>query len=200
MVIALYFGSGAVLAKDVAAAFKKLNISYEKITEKDIENDKLKDYSILIIPGGYTPECVKALMPHYEKIRDFVAKNAYIGICMGTYLAPDKVELSYLGQTPKGLGIIDIVNERGKGKELRKIYCREHEITKGYKEIEDFCETPPLIKAGENVEILAKYNGHAALVYSDYKEGKVILFSFHPEKLNTTLSFLKNAILFAENG
>lgn len=56
-----------------------------------------------------------------------------------------------------------------------------------------------IIPESQKVEILAKYeNGFAAAVCSKFGKGNVILFSFHPEKLFSTLPMLKNAVAFCD--
>jgi glutamine amidotransferase-like uncharacterized protein len=65
----------------------------------------------------------------------------------------------------------------------------------------------PMMKAGEGVETLAVYEeGGAAIVCATYGEGKVIIFSPHPEgslegrvdpEKAGTLKLLENTIVFA---
>jgi len=44
--IALFAGTGAVLARDVGVALAKLNLHYTEVTESDIKRGKLKDFNI----------------------------------------------------------------------------------------------------------------------------------------------------------
>lgn len=64
-----------------------------------------------------------------DVIRDFVAEGGgYIGICAGAYLA---AQIVIVPGEPEGLGIIDIKNVRRRGFGMRKIYLKEHPISKG---------------------------------------------------------------------
>ena len=216
--IVLYHGNGANLASDVEYALHKLNISYTNIDEKDIIEDRIKEFSILIIPGGVTGIILSSIREGFEDIRNFVKRGGtYIGICAGAYLAAPVVNI--LGK-PEGLGIINIENKRrqGLGIDLIRI-VKEHSITKGYSgEIQIYHQNGPLMVAKEGVEILATYSQilttydykdeFAAIVFSKYGKGKVIIFSPHPEgnlrqKIDPqeigTLNLLKNVINFAKD-
>jgi glutamine amidotransferase-like uncharacterized protein len=206
--IALFAGSGAVLAKDVGVALEELDIQYEKINENIIKEGRLQDFEILIIPGGYTETIIEALGGEsFEKIREFVRRGGkYIGICAGAYLAPKIVKLRF-GRNEPGLDIINVENKREAGIGLKEIEIlnENHPLAKGYRgKIKIWYQNGPFMKAGTKVEVIAKYNeDFAAIVASNYGKGKVILFSPHPEgslenKIDPeeigTLNLLKNAI------
>lgn len=208
----VYAGSGAVLARDVEAALDRLAIPYRRVDEFDVKGGRLKACSALIFPAGYTERCVAALgREGFEHIREFVAGGGgYIGICMGAYIAPQTVEVP---GHPPGLGIIDIRNRREAGRGLRTIEIAEtdHPLVKGYEgEIEIWYQNGPMIEVGKGVEVLAVYEkGSAAIVCSTYGEGRVVIFSPHPEgSLKAgidpgelgTLKLLGNAISFAQIG
>jgi len=208
----IYAGSGAVLAKDVEVALDKLAIPRLEVDEHDIREGKLRNCSVLCVPGGYTEWYVEALgQEGFERIREFVAGGGgYIGICAGAYLAPRRVEVP---GRPPGLGIIDILNERRSGRGLRTITVirPEHPLVEGYEEeMEIWYKNGPMIEPGQDVEMLAVYEeGPAAIVCSRYGQGRVIIFSPHPEgslegkvdpgKLGT-LKLLENAVVFASKG
>lgn len=207
--VCVYAGSGAVLARDVEVALDKSAIPYSEVDEHVIRRSRLGNCSLLIIPGGYTVKYVNALGEEgFEGIREFVAGGGgYIGICAGAYIAARTVEVP---GHPPGLGIIEIKNERGAGRGIRSITVTkpEHPVVEGCgKALDIWYKNGAMIKAEEGVETLAIYReGFAAIVCSTYGEGKVVIFSTHPEgsleggvdpKKLGTLKLLENAITFA---
>ncbi len=209
--VCIYAGSGAVLAEDVELALDRLGIPHTRVNEFDVKAGQLEACSVLVIPGGYTKECALSLGEDgFERIREFVGNGGgYIGICAGAYLAPETVEVP---GHPPGLGIIDIRNRRESGMGIRTIEVvkPDHPLAKGYKgTIKIWYQNGPMIEAGRGVETIAVYRkGSAAVVCSAYGEGKVVIFSPHPEgSLNAgvdpqrmgTLNLLGNAISFAES-
>jgi glutamine amidotransferase-like uncharacterized protein len=207
--VCVYAGVGAVLAKDVEVALYKLAMPYRGVNEQDIRSGGLGDCSLLIVAGGYTAKYVDALGEEgFEQIREFVAGGGgYIGICAGAYIAARNVEVP---GRPPGLGIIEIENERKAGQGIRTITIvkPEYPVVKGYTgEVDIWYQNGPMMKAGEGVETLAVYEeGGAAIVFATYGEGKVVIFSPHPEgsleggvdpEKAGTLKLLENAIAFA---
>jgi glutamine amidotransferase PdxT len=207
--VCLYAGGGAVLARDVEVALDKLEIPYREVGEQDIRGGGLEDCLLLIIPGGYTARYVDALGEEgFEQIRKFVAGGGgYIGICAGAYIAARNVEVP---GRPPGLGIIEIENERRAGRGIRTIAVAkpEYPVMQGYEgEVDIWYKNGPMIKVGEGVETLAVYGeGSAAIVCTTYSQGRVVIFSPHPEgslevgvdpEEAGTLKLLENAIVFA---
>lgn len=207
--VCVYAGTGAVLAKDVEVALEKSDLVYEEIDEASIKKGELKDYSVLIVPGGYTKRCVTSLGKRgFERIRDFVESGGgYIGICAGAYMASKTVEVQ---GHPSGLNIIDVQNKRKAGRRIVSITIiePEHPLVSGCKkELRIWYQNGPKILAGKDVEKIAVYDKNsAAIVFGKKGKGKVILFSPHPEgNLNRkidaeklgTLKLLENAVLFA---
>jgi glutamine amidotransferase-like uncharacterized protein len=207
--VCVYAGAGAVLAKDVEVALDKLAMPYRGVDERDIRSGGLGDCSLLIVAGGYTARYVDALGEEgFEQIREFVAGGGgYIGICAGAYIAAQNVEVP---GRPPGLGIIEIENERKAGQGIRTITIAkpEHPVVKGYTGgVDIWYQNGPMMKAGEGVETLAVYEeGGAAIVCATYGEGKVVIFSPHPEgsleggvdpEKAGTLRLLENAVVFA---
>ncbi|MEA1964214.1 MAG: BPL-N domain-containing protein [Candidatus Aerophobetes bacterium] len=203
--VCLYTGSGAELAEDVEFALNELEIPYSKVNEDDIKKGNLKNYLVLIIPGGYTKRAVSSLgKKGFEMIRRFVADGGgYIGICAGAYLASQRVEIP---GRPQGLGIIDIKNIRKKGIGMRKIYLKEHPITEGLKrEVAiRYQNGPEILIKGEAKEAARYKDGSLAIATASSGKGKVVIFSPHPEGSITqgikpkpaTLKLLKNSIEF----
>ena len=203
--IALYTGQETT-AEKVKFALKKLNISHDDLNSTDIKNGELKHYDLLIIPGGHTQTIFKKLDKEgFEQIKSFVKNGgSYIGISAGAFLASKKNP----AEIGSGLGMIDIQcnlpNWKLANSKTIMINIRsKHPIVKNYSgKIKIVYGYGPMIKTGENVEILATYeNNFAAIVYANYGKGKVIVFSPHPEgnfdeKIGT-LNLLKNAISYA---
>ena len=207
--VCIYIGAGAVLAKDVEVALDKLAMPYREVSEQDIKGSGLEDCLSLIIPGGYTAQYVVALGEEgFQQIREFVARGGgYIGICAGAYIAARDVEVL---SRPPGLGIIEIENDRKAGQGLRTITIAkpEHPVVKGYTgEVSIWYQNGPMMKTGEGVETLTVYEqGGAAIVCATYGQGRVVIFSPHPEgsleggvdpEKVGTLKLLENAIAFA---
>jgi len=207
--VCIYAGAGAVLARDVEVALNRLALTYRQVDEQDIRGGGLGDCSLLIVPGGYTARYVDALGEEgFEQIRGFVARGGgYIGICAGAYIAARNVEVP--GRL-SGLGIIEIENERKAGQGLRTITIvkPEHPVAKGYEgKVNIWYQNGPMMKASQGVETLAVYDGGGgAIVCSTYGQGKVVIFSPHPEgsleggvdpEEIRTLKLLGNAIEFA---
>ena len=206
--VCLYTGAGAVLARGVEIALDKLALPCREVGERDIRGGRWGDCSLLIVPGGYTARYVDALGEEgFEQIREFVAGGGgYIGICAGAYIAPRSVEVP---GHPPGLGIIEIRSERKAGRGLRTITIArpEHPVMKGYEgEVNIWYKNGPMMKAGEGAETLAVYEeGGAAIVCATYGQGKVVIFSPHPEgsleggvdpEKAGTLRLLENAVEF----
>lgn len=209
----VYAGTGAVLARDVEIALDQLGIPYSEIDEAVLsKKGSLKDGSVVVFPGGYTRQCVDGLGEHgFEHLREFVCSGGgYIGICAGAYMAAPTVEVQ---GNPPGLAIIDIGNQRGTGRTIRGITLVEPQhplAAECDEEMSIWYQNGPIIQPGANVQVVAVYeNGDAAIVCGTYGEGRVILFSPHPEGsveegINAeaigTLRLLKNAIAFASVG
>jgi glutamine amidotransferase-like uncharacterized protein len=206
--VALYSGSGAVLAEDVGIAFEELNMSFEEIKESDINRGELRNFEVLIVPGGSTEVIWESLEGKgFDQIRKFVEDGGkYIGICAGAYLAPEIVKLRF-DKTRVGLGIIDVENERVSGIGLKeiKISNTSYPIARGYSgKLEIWYQNGPFMKPGDGVGVISKYDEYfASIVCAAYGRGKVVLFSPHPEgslefKMNPqklgTLKLLRNAI------
>lgn len=207
--VCVYAGDGAGLARDVEVALDKLEIPYHEVDEQDIRGGGLEDCPLLIIPGGYTARYVDALGEEgFEQIREFVAGGGgYIGICAGAYIAARNVEVP---SHPPGLKIIGIQNERKAGRGLRTIIMAKptHPVVRGFEgKVGIWYQNGPMMKAGEGVETLAVYEeGAAAIVCANYGQGKVVIFSPHPEgslegevdpEKAGTLKLLENAVAFA---
>ena len=205
----LYAGRSAVLASDVGYALDLLGIKYIEVGDDDIRAGRLSVPGVLVIPGGYTADYVLNLgFMGFESIRRFVAHGGgYIGICAGAYLAASRVEVP---GRPSGLGIIDVVNYRRRGRGIVEILVSkpEHPVMNGYRgRLRIWYQNGPHMEVRSGVEVLATYeDGYAAIVASMYGDGCVTLFSPHPEGSSEagvrpedlgTLGLLRNAVSYA---
>ena len=77
--------------------------------------------------------------------------------------------------------------------EIAKI---SHPVTDGYEDkVSIFYQNGPKIVPSVKDTALAFYqDGRAAIIFSKYGRGRVVLFSSHPEKLPETWNLLVNAI------
>ena len=79
----------------------------------------MKEYQILIIPGGQTIRLVQNL-GESGHIRHFISKGSvHIGICAGAYLATERVEAS---GRPRGIDLIPVTMKRRSGIGSREIF------------------------------------------------------------------------------
>ncbi len=204
--IAIYSSFELAMLDDLELALKKLKVNYKKIKETDIRDSMLKNFSILLIPGGLTLSLIKSLSKEsFIKIKEFVRSGGnYIGICAGALIAPKEVVIDYTDENFSGLDIINIKNKKDKRgfEEKRTITIKgKYSIVRNHpKKLKVwFLNGPMIIPKSKKVKVLAEYeNGFGALVYSKFGKGSVILFSFHPEKLSSTVHLLKNAIAFCD--
>ncbi|MFX0067774.1 MAG: BPL-N domain-containing protein [Promethearchaeota archaeon] len=210
MKVAIFAGTGVKTALDVKTALEELTVTHREINEKDIRENRLLGYDVVVVPGGYTWLYMPSLGDlGRERIRSFIAAGGkFVGICSGAYIAPKSVILpSEFNEVQIGLDIIDIEIKRTKDRGIRriKVVKPEHPLVSGYRgSIDIYYQNGPLMKAGRGVEVLAVYEtGEGAILFSGFGKGKVILFGPHPEgslhynvspiKIGT-LNLLKNAI------
>jgi len=187
------------------------------ITAKQIRDGALKDFDLLIHPGGSASKQGETLG---EKGRDTVKKfveggGGFIGICAGAYLASTQYKWS--------LGVLDaqVIDgahwARGEGDvklrlssagqkalQLEKETCRIH------------FENGPLLGPGKKDDIddyepLAIFEsemrkndappgimkGTTAIARGKFGKGRVVCFSPHPEKTPGREKFLQSAVRWA---
>jgi len=208
----LYAGRAAVLASDVGYALDLLGVRYVEVDDLDVRAGRLDSPGVFVVPGGYTSEYVSNLGDRgFENIRRFVGLGGgYLGICAGAYLAASRVEVP---GRPLGLGIVDVVNRRRKGRGVTEILVLEprHPVMRGYSgRLRIWYQNGPYMEVGRGVKALASYDGgYAAIAASRYENGYVVLFSPHPEGNREagvrpedlgTLGLLRNAISYATSG
>jgi glutamine amidotransferase-like uncharacterized protein len=186
---ALFSESYAALYPEVSKALKEMNIPFKFLKAKEIEEGKLQFFSILIIPGGYTFKLLASISEKaVNEIRFFIMDGGgYIGICMGAYAASAFKLCKTEALRRYGEGIIKIAVSNPK-----------HPIAEGFQgEIEMFYQNGPEMIPKQNEEIIGEFqNGKAAILTTNLENGKIVLFSPHPEKLKATWKMLKNAVKF----
>ncbi|HHW57374.1 MAG TPA: family 10 glycosylhydrolase [Clostridia bacterium] len=187
----------------VVHILKEYGIKADKISPEDIAKGKLSKFDVLVIPGGRALKQAEALGDEGRKIvKEFVEKGGgYIGICAGAYLA-SKGE----GKFASYLGIVntqaaDIEHwDRGCGDVQVKVKDPNHPVLKAYYGVLTvYYENGPILRRSNDLNLvpyteLATYisdiheNGPekitpnaSALTASEYGNGRVVLFSFHPE-------------------
>jgi glutamine amidotransferase-like uncharacterized protein len=197
--VALYndagvWGSGLLCLRYM---FKSMNASVTFVTASDIKNGILKDFDLLVIPGGSDADLYNSSLgvDGASEIRDFVSNGgAFIGICAGAYFACDYIvwegtRYSYpMGLFPgHGDGPIDEIAPWPNSSMTNiSIVNHTHPITKSlpdYMWILYYGGPEFYPYAGANVTILGRYqvNGEAAIVACQYGLGRVFLSGPHPE-------------------
>lgn len=219
--VAVYDGPGAGtsradLVEVLGAAKGGIKLQMQGLSPAAIRSGSLKDFDVLIHPGGSGGGQAKALEAEgREAVRDFVRKGGgFIGICAGAYLATDDYDWS--------LGLIEarVVDRRhwarGKGSvEVELSPAARDFFGAGAENISIFYAQGPLLSRREwdnpdapDYESLGIYRtgiaekgapegimpGTSAIVRSTFEEGRVFLFSPHPELTDGLGSMVERAV------
>ena len=147
----------------------------EAVVVKKVE--QLADLDGLILPGGESTT-MRKLIDKYgfmEQLKEFASKGKpMFGTCAGLILiAKDLVDYP-----EPHLGLFDVTVERNSFGRQRESFEADLSI-QGLDEpfVGVFIRAPHIVKAGENVEILAKHEGRIVAA----REGQFLGCSFHPE-------------------
>ena len=147
----------------------------EAVVVKKVE--QLADLDGLILPGGESTT-MRKLIDKYgfmEPLKEFAGKGKpMFGTCAGLILlAKDLVDYP-----ESHLGLFDVTVERNSFGRQKESFEAELSI-QGLDEpfVCVFIRAPHIVKAGENVEILAKHDGRIVAA----REGQFLGCSFHPE-------------------
>jgi pyridoxal 5'-phosphate synthase pdxT subunit len=147
----------------------------EAVVVKKVE--ELADLDGLILPGGESTT-MRKLIDKYgfmEPLKEFASKGKpMFGTCAGLILiAKDLVD-----DPEPHLGLFDVTVERNSFGRQRESFEADLSI-QGLDEpfVGVFIRAPHIVKAGENVEILAKHEGRIVAA----REGQFLGCSFHPE-------------------
>ena len=130
----------------------------------------------LVIPGGESTTMLKLLEVEnlMEPLREFGRRRPIFGTCAGAILLATEV----LNPSQASLGLMDIGVERNAyGRQL------ESRIAQLKAEGQDsdleavFIRAPIIRRVGEDVKVLARYQGDPVLV----EQGRHMVATFHPE-------------------
>ena len=139
--------------------------------------EQLADLDGLILPGGESTT-MRKLIDKYgfmEPLKEFANKGKpMFGTCAGLILiAKDLVDYP-----EPHLGLLDVTVERNSFGRQKESFEADLSI-QGLDEpfVGVFIRAPHIVKAGENVEILAKHEGRIVAA----REGQFLGCSFHPE-------------------
>jgi glutamine amidotransferase PdxT len=208
------YGNGPGMLEDEFARTRDLRIT--KLTADDIRAGKLKDFQVLIVPGGTGGTQGKVLGSQGRAaVRAFVeGGGTFVGICAGCYLASTGYDWS-LDLLPAR--VIDRANwERGKGTlplELtdagKEWFGRTDDRVKTL-----YCNGPvlePIPDSEETLIVLANYRGELvrpgaqsglmigspAVVAARFGKGWAIGVSPHPEQTEGLRDVVPSAIRWA---
>lgn len=187
------------------------------VTPQEIRDGALKDYDVLIMPGGSGSKQSAMLE---QKGRDNVKKyvesgGGYVGICAGSYLASSHY--------PWSLGIINAKVwdrshwARGTGSVELELSSSGSDVLKSERKVLDcyYGQGPLLVPDNQpdmpGYEVLATYGseiaekgapigamvGTHAIIRSKYGNGRVMCFSPHPEKEGQPNSIMVEGVRWA---
>ncbi len=140
---------------------------------------ELEGCDALIIPGGESTVMLRQLdfIKMKEALQDFAQERPLFGTCAGLILMSSSVQLS----TMKPLGLLDITVERNAfGRQVESFQASVGlHLTSGHEKIFHafFIRAPRIRANGEEVKVLASYQGEPILV----RQGHLLGASFHPE-------------------
>ena len=217
--VAIYAGTGAGPGAQITAAISGGKEDADGIVtlgEAEVRSDVLRQFDVVVFPGGSASKQAGAIgEAGREAVRDFVRRGGgYFGVCAGAYLATSHYSWS--------LGVLDSASldtkhwKRGTGKvevELteagRQLFGHTDATLSIY-----FANGPLLGPDGKadipDFETLAVYRGDmakgvpggampgtVAMARGRFGEGRVIVFSPHPEKTAGIEAFSRRAVEWA---
>lgn len=217
--VAVYDGDGVSAGrKTVLAALENFpGIKTETITAADIRAGKLKDYQVVLLPGGSGSGQGKALGEEgREQVRQFVQKGGgYVGICAGAYLASRSytwslhlldAEVVDRAHWNRGFGDVELrLSEKGQGffgakSDQVKIYYHQGPLLAPGNDpaIPDYDSLAAFeTEIAKNGAPKGVMKGTTAVAAGRFGAGKVFCFSPHPEKLEPTRELLHKAVRWA---
>jgi 5'-phosphate synthase pdxT subunit len=146
------------------------------------QREQLDDIDGLVIPGGESTTMLKLL--RYENLFDALAefgrKKPVFGTCAGAILMANEVS----SPAQESLGLVDIAVERnGYGRQIDSRVAEiapeaafEERTAPGKLEAV-FIRAPIIRRAGDDVRVLARYEGDPVLL----EQGRHLVATFHPE-------------------
>lgn len=219
MHVAVYSDAGAGRSRaDLTRTLRQMDgLYYREVTAREIRDGALKDFDVLIHPGGSGSRQGRQLAEEgRETVRGFVRNGGgFIGICAGAYLASADYDWSLnildarvldRKHWARGTGTVDVgLSDAGK-----TFFGRNDARLKIY------YGQGPLLAPADNptipdYEVLASYDseiarngapkgvmiGTTAIARGRFGKGRVFCFSPHPEKNRSLDSVLHKAIAAA---
>jgi glutamine amidotransferase-like uncharacterized protein/predicted deacylase len=221
--VALYNGagvSGAGPGKILEWFKKSPSISVQPITAAEIKGGKLRDYDVVIFPGGTGSGQSKALGEDgREQVRQRLRDGGgYIGICAGSYLAssgsPSNLQIidakTVSPKWQRGTGMVGIrVTSDGTG--LLKAPVPTEATVKyqngpilmpaGIPDLDDYAPVAMFTsEVADNDTPKGIMTGSPAAVAGTYGKGRVMCFSPHPEQTPGLEPLVESAIKWAAEG
>jgi len=136
----------------------------------------------IILPGGESSTHLKVMTEEglFEALKAFAAKGgAFFGTCAGAILLAREVH----GPAQASLGLLDVsILRNGYGRQLASdVHMVGTKLREQPVEMV-FIRAPILESVGNDVQILASYEGHPVLV----RQGQILASTFHPELTDDT--------------
>ncbi len=189
--VALFSDEEAVFYPDVARFLQATDRRFECVGKSLFTTGELDRFCVLIIPGGHTFKLLDNLGEASRQcIRSFVENGGgYIGICMGAYVASE-------------IGLVKSLAIRVSGEydvELN-VVRPDHPVMKGYtgKVGMSYQNGPEMIPAERDIPLAVFPNHRAAIVAGSLGEGRVVLFSPHPERSASNWAMIENALDYSK--
>jgi pyridoxal 5'-phosphate synthase pdxT subunit len=139
--------------------------------------EQLAEVDGLILPGGESTT-MRRLIDKYtfmDELKAFAAAGKpMFGTCAGLILLAKRL----VGYEVPHIGVMDVTVERNSFGRQRESFEAELDIAgvgENFNAV--FIRGPHIVEAGENVEVLAKYEGRIVAA----REGQFLGCSFHPE-------------------
>lgn len=139
--------------------------------------EQLDEVDGLILPGGEST-AIRQLIDKYDfmdSLKQFAqAGKPMFGTCAGLILLAKTIN----GYDEPHIGVMDVIVERnsfGRQKESFEANLDIAGVAEDFQAV--FIRAPHIVQAGENVEILAKYNERIVAA----REDNILGCSFHPE-------------------
>jgi pyridoxal 5'-phosphate synthase pdxT subunit len=139
--------------------------------------EQLKEVDGLILPGGESTT-MRRLIDKYDfmsELKEFAANGKpMFGTCAGLILLAKRL----VGYDAPHIGVMDVTVERNSFGRQRESFEADLDIAHVAEDFAAvFIRGPHIVQAGENVEVLAKYDGRIVAA----REGQFLGCSFHPE-------------------
>jgi glutamine amidotransferase-like uncharacterized protein len=164
-----------------------MDTRFDYVEKSELAGLKSSNHSTLVIPGGYTLELLENLNERIrQSIRSFVREGGgYVGVCMGAYIAGDI-----------GLVRSNMIRVTGEHDIELKITNPQHPVMRGYAGSVkmNYQNGPEMIVEGSDVDLASFPNGRAAITTSCFGNGRVVLFSPHPERSRSNWKMIMNAL------